>query len=166
MIETTPKFQTKTGYCYLRDSRLVLTRGGERSTQVRCSPVISWLAVSFQFIMGALLLLEAYVVMQDEFRPLVIALALLSAWLLYGSLTVILGRYSTVTVISKDSIQSVKFCRGVRGFTRSRFVVTFRNPRGKIHRRLIMLPGSMNGGNQVTDNEALGVMDQYVKTVS
>jgi len=54
-------------------------------------------------------------------------------------------------VINRDSIQRTLFKKGIKGLTRARFEVYFRESSEKIKKRLIMLPGSLTGGDTETD---------------
>lgn len=156
-------FKTKTGYCYLRSSMIVLTRGNSRSTMVKLTQIMSLLMDGFQLVIGLLLLCYVCFFCAERFWLGAVAFALISGWLLYGSLPFFLGGYSATPIIRKGSIRKVRFYRGVKGITRSRFEITFENHNGKLRRRLIILPGNLSGAGRARGDEILHLMNEYFK---
>ena len=65
--------------------------------------------------------------------------------------------YSATSTIERNKIKEVKFIDAKYGATRSRFEVLFEDEKGKIKTRLILLPGSLNDGENET-KKALEIM--------
>lgn len=65
--------------------------------------------------------------------------------------------YSAISKIERNKIKEVKFIDAKYGATRSRFEVLFEDQKGKIKTRLILLPGSLNDGENET-KKALEIM--------
>ncbi|WP_432671605.1 hypothetical protein [Flavobacterium sp. SM2513] len=65
--------------------------------------------------------------------------------------------YSATSIIARDRIKEVKFMNAKFGATRSAFEVVFEDNDGKLKKRLILLPGSLNNGSAETD-KALAIM--------
>ncbi|MDR3305724.1 MAG: hypothetical protein LBS85_06875 [Clostridiales Family XIII bacterium] len=55
---------------------------------------------------------------------------------------------SGVMKIDRDAIRKVKYTRGVPGFTRPRFIVAFRDEKGRTKERAILMPGSFSDGQR------------------
>lgn len=64
---------------------------------------------------------------------------------------------SAAPVIPRDRIIRIQFVKGVPGLTRSRFEIIFKNDGGSAKKRLVMLPGSLNGEKEETA-KALKIM--------
>lgn len=63
---------------------------------------------------------------------------------------------SATPVIFRNTIKDILF-KKASGITRAYFIVNFVNDKGKLKKRLIMLPGSLSGGENETD-KALTMM--------
>ena len=77
--------------------------------------------------------------------------------MIYGLLSSI--NNSAIPVIERESIQKTIFKKGIKGLTRARFEILFNDKSGKLKKRLIMLPGSLTGGETETDI-ALRIMQE------
>ena len=55
--------------------------------------------------------------------------------------------------------KEVKLKKALKGLTRSRFEVMFEDEKGKIKKRLIMLPGSLSDGQNETE-KAIEIMTE------
>jgi len=64
-------------------------------------------------------------------------------------------------VVYRQLIQQIKFINKIAGLTRARFLVIFINEKGKTKTRLIMLPGSLTGG-QSKKNIANRLMQEEI----
>ncbi|MBL1280967.1 MAG: phosphoribosylaminoimidazolesuccinocarboxamide synthase [Fluviicola sp.] len=67
---------------------------------------------------------------------------------------------STVSMISRQHIEEVKFKKGNTGLTRSRFEVFFKDNNDKLKKRLILLPVSMNDGDIETEKAIQIMIDE------
>ncbi|MFD2907222.1 hypothetical protein ACFSX9_00595 [Flavobacterium ardleyense] len=65
--------------------------------------------------------------------------------------------YSATPIIERNKIKNAKFIDAKYGATRSRFEVLFADEKGKIKTRIILLPGSLNDGEEET-KKALEIM--------
>ena len=80
---------------------------------------------------------------------------LLGIYLLYEVVNSI--NSSAIPIIDRQKIKEVKFKKALVGLTRSRFEVLFEDDKGKIKKRLIMLPGSLADDQNETE-KALKIM--------
>ena len=84
-----------------------------------------------------------------------ILLGILGVYLVYGIVTSI--NNSATPIIHRHKIKEVKLKKAIPGLTRARFEVLFENEQGKIKKRLIMLPGLLQGGPDETE-KAIKIM--------
>jgi hypothetical protein len=84
---------------------------------------------------------------QDYFTAIIFLL--IAGYLLHGIINSI--NNSATPVIDRKSIHKVTFKKGITGLTRARFEVLFTDNNGNTKKRLIMLPGSLSGGQTETD---------------
>ena len=77
-----------------------------------------------------------------------ILFGLFGIYLVYGIINCL--NNSANPIIYRQKIKEVKVKQAVKGLTRSRFEVLFGNEKGKIKKRLILLPGSLNKGQNET----------------
>jgi hypothetical protein len=148
-------FKTKTGFCHITEEKIILTRDG---------------------VMGTIASMEV----GNNIPKLLITYGLTSLWLMYCAYNsylngdtfevVIFGLFglclvyviakslnnSATPIIDRKDIKTVKFIKGISGLTRSRFEVEF-NQKGKIKKRLILLPGSLTDGQNETE-KAIKIM--------
>ncbi len=80
---------------------------------------------------------------------LTVLFGLIGTFLLYSVIRSI--GHSATPVIDRQSIREIKFTKGIPGLTRSRFTVFFRDRNGRTKKRLILLPGSLSGGQNETE---------------
>lgn len=91
-----------------------------------------------------------------------ILFGLLGIYLIYG---IVNSNNNTATpVIDRRKIKEVKLKKVIIGLTRSRFEVLFEDERGKIKKRLIMLPGSLSGGQNETEKAIKIMTDEKLIT--
>jgi len=156
-------FKTKTGFCHIFPDKIILTRDGIIGTVAKVT-VGKGMARMF-FIYGALSLWLFYTAynsyLQGQlFQP--ILFLLLGLGLIFGILSSL--NNSATPVIERNKIRNVKFKKGIAGITRSRFEVFFEDENGKIKRRMIMLPGSMTGGQEATEQAIKIMTDEKLMT--
>jgi hypothetical protein len=139
-------FRTKTGFCHITDDEIILSRDGIRGNvaKVTVGNSISRILVIYG-IASMLLLLYAFSQYQHDHVIEAALFGALGAYLVSGIMRSL--NNSAAPVIDRKAIRQVKFVRGVRGLTRSRFEVLF-DERGRIKKRLILLPGSMSDGER------------------
>ncbi len=155
-MEDNKTFKTKTGFCHILPDKIVLTRDGM---------IGNIESISVGNTMGLILLIYSglsialFYFAFDSYKNGQIAqtifFSLLGAFLLYSIL--ISTNNSTTPIIERTKIKEIKLTRGTRFITRSRFEVFFEDEKGKIKKRLIMLPGSLTGGQTETD-KAIKIM--------
>lgn len=149
-MDSEKKFRTKTGYCHILADKIILTRDGIIGDVAKLT--IGNNIARILIIYGLIALGLIYFAIdnfnkQDNFTAIFLLLIAIS--LIYGIFNSL--NNSATPVIDRKSIQKVKFIKGITGLTRARFVVIFTNDNGKTNKRLIMLPGSLTGGQTETD---------------
>lgn len=148
-------FRTKTGQCHILDDRIVLTREGFAGN---VSEIVVGNNISRSLIMYTVLVAYMFYKSYElyiEGATVRMVLHLVVATLL--SILIIKGINNSATpVIFRNKIRDVVF-KDATGLTRSYFIVTFENDKGKLKKRLIMLPGSLTGGEEETP-KALSIM--------
>lgn len=151
-------FKTKTGFCHILPDRIVLTRDGiiGNVAAVTVGNNISRIL----FIYGGLsvgLFYYAFDYYKSGQIYLPIFFILLGMYLIYGILGSI--NNSATPIIDKNKIIDIKFKKAFIGLTRPRFEVLFEDEKGKIKKRIIILPGSLtNGQNEI--EKALRIMSE------
>lgn len=150
------RFKTMIGYCYLYPDKIVLARNGNpEEINLKNEEQRLWKHLVFYTVIGLLLARLAYV--DRDYLPMCLWLSLTSAWLLFNVLRSIILKESSTALMERDKIRSVRFKKGVRYLTRSRFIVVFEDRKGRTRYRYIFLPGSLNNGPKATE-EALIAM--------
>lgn len=137
-------FRTKTGFCHITDDRLILTRDGVTGNFSKV--VVGNRITRILAIYGCLsiaLLYFAYDSYAHGDRATTWLLGFTALYLVYG--IVKSRKYSATPIIERKDIQRVTYNGGIPGLTRPRFEVEF-NDNGEWRKRLIMLPGTLSGG--------------------
>ena len=156
-------FKTKTGYCHILPDRIVLTRDGiiGNATQLATGSNVSRIVL----IYGGLAIWLFYIAFENYQNGLV-ALALLfgfmGIFIFYGLLRSL--NNSATPIILREKIKEVKLKKGTAGLTRSRFEILFEDDKGKVKKRLIMLPGSLNDGQNETEKAINIMIDEKLMT--
>ena len=157
-MESEKIFKTKTGFCHILPDKIVLTRDGvigniakitTGNTLIRVLLIYSILALS--------LLYFAFKAYQQENFFTGIFFSLFGLYLFVGVFSSL--NNSAAPVIDRHKIKAIKLIQGITGLTRTRFVVKFEDEKGKIKNRLIMLPGSLSGGQEETQ-KAIQIMTE------
>jgi hypothetical protein len=149
-MESEKKFRTKTGYCHILADKIVLTRDGIAGNLAKATVgnSISRILIIYGLISFGLMYFAI-----DNFNKhdnfIAVLFLLIAVYLIYGIINSL--NNSATPVIKRQSIQQIKFIKGIAGLTRARFVVLFTDDNGKNKKRLIMLPGSLTGGQTETD---------------
>lgn len=156
-MNTEKRFKTKAGFCHILSDKIVLTKDGiigNISNKVTGKGVYKTLIIYSG--LSIYLLYSSYNKFQNDKVVFGVLHAVLGLFLIYG---VIISRNNSATsIIERSTIKETKFIKGRTGLTRSRFEVFFEE-NGKIKKRLIPLPGSLNNGNAETE-EALRIMKE------
>lgn len=144
------KFKTKTGYCHILEDKIVLTRDGVIGDMAKLT--VGNKIYRILIIYGLISLGLIYLAFDKFNKHEHIGAALYLLIALYMSYGIINSLNNSATpIINRQSIQQIKFIKGIAGLTRARFVVNFVDNNGKAKKRLIMLPGSLTGGLSETD---------------
>ncbi|OUJ73309.1 phosphoribosylaminoimidazolesuccinocarboxamide synthase [Hymenobacter crusticola] len=151
-------FKTKTGYCHILPDKIVLAREGLIGSLAEAHvgnniarPLITY------GVFATLLAYWSYNNYKDAEYIMAGYLGLLAVILVYVILISL--KNSAQPIIERKQIQKIVFKPAFRGLTRARFEILFRDKNGKMKKRLIMLPGSLNGGKAGTD-KALIIMQE------
>ena len=157
-MEKENTFKTKTGYCHILPDRIVLTRDGSIgnvASVVSNNNLTRILMVYVAFSVFLLYLAFKSSIKGQFFMP--IFYGTISFYLMYG---VFASRNNSSTpVIERNKIKEIKYKKAIFGLTRARFEVFFEDEKGKIKKRIIMLPGSLSDGKVETE-KALVIMKQ------
>lgn len=148
-MEDEKKFRTKSGYCHILPDKIVLTRDGivGNVSKVMVGNGIARILVIYALI-AAVFAYCGYVYLKNGHYVsggIFAGLAVLLVMSILGSLN-----NSGTPVIGRERIVKIGFIRGITGVTRSRFDVYFRNANNRIKKRVIMMPGSLNGEKEET----------------
>ncbi|WP_417351752.1 phosphoribosylaminoimidazolesuccinocarboxamide synthase [Flavobacterium alkalisoli] len=151
------KFKTKTGYCHILPDKIVLTRNGiigELSNAVVGNSIVKPLIMYGLFLAYMVYKIVTLYNIGEQVQSMFhLAVAALLLFLIFKSIS-----NSATPVIYRNTIKSVIFKKATL-LTRAYFIVVFENDKGKTKKRLIMLPGSMTGGDEAT-GEALIIMNE------
>lgn len=157
-MEVEKTFKTKTGFCHVLPDRIVLTRDGiiGNVAKVTVGNNVTRILIIYGVITIGLFYfaLEAF---QNGQALQPILFGLIGLYLIYGIINSL--KNSATPIIDRQRIKEVKLKRAAKGLTRSRFEVLFEDEKGKIKKRLIMLPGSMTDGQNETER-AIEIMTE------
>ncbi|WP_130733840.1 phosphoribosylaminoimidazolesuccinocarboxamide synthase [Flavobacterium sp. J27] len=143
------KIKTKTGFCHILPDKIVLTKDASISN-LQTSPENHIGKILFIYTIIAFVnFYFAYKGYELDNTLQMVVSALFGIILIYGIVTSI--NNSTTSVIERDKIKEVRLKKAVNGITRTRFEVFFEDEKGKIKKRLIMLPGYLKSGPIETD---------------
>jgi hypothetical protein len=148
-------FKTKTGFCHVTQDQIILTRDGiaGNAAKVMVGNSISRILI----IYGFLSLMLVYFTYDSYLKGNIFVAILLGLSALYLINGIIKSVNNSATpIIERKDITAIKFVKGFPGLTRSRFEIEF-NDEGKSKKRLILLPGSMTGGQEETE-KAIAIM--------
>ncbi|MDN3619628.1 phosphoribosylaminoimidazolesuccinocarboxamide synthase [Polaribacter undariae] len=144
------QFKTKTGFCHILPDKIILTRDGiiGNMAKVAVGKSITRVIIIYGGI-SAFLLYSAFDSFQTDQIPMSIFYLIIGLFLMYGIFTSL--NNSATPIIERKDITSIKFKKAIFGITRSRFEVLFKDENGKIKKRIIMLPGSLDNGKNETE---------------
>ncbi|CAD0009994.1 hypothetical protein [Flavobacterium chungangense] len=155
-MENEKIFTTKTGFCHILSDKIILSRDGiiGNVAKITVGNGMSRTLLIYSTI-SIFLLYSAYSSFQKGENVSVLFFGLLAVFLIYGIIKSI--NNSATPIIERSKIKEVKFINAKVGLTRSRFEILFEDENGKLKKRLIMLPGSLNDGTNETE-KALTIM--------
>jgi hypothetical protein len=151
------KFLTKTGYCHVTYERLVIKREGvigKASQGIYGSSIKRTLLIYTILTIIILALGVQSVYAKNYFTEIFLLLNVL-----LFIINIILSRNNSATnMIERPSVELVEAHPPHHPFTKAYFTIHFVE-KGKKYKRLIMLPGSLSGGNEEY-KKALAIMKQ------
>jgi len=149
-------FKAKSGFCHILPDKIVLTRDGiiGNVAKVTVGNTISRILIIYGTLTIGFLYF-AFDSYKNEQIFQTVLFGILGIFLVYGIIRSI--NNSATPIIYRDKIKTIKFKAAILGLTRSRFEVFFETENGKIKKRLIMLQGSLTGGQSETE-KALKIM--------
>ena len=144
------QFKTKTGFCHILPDKIILTRDGiiGNMAKVAVGKSITRVLIIYGGI-SAFLLYSAFDSFQTGQIPMSIFYLIIGLFLMYGIFASF--NNSATPIIERKDITSIKLKKAIFGITRSRFEVLFKDENGKIKKRIIMLPGSLDNGKNETE---------------
>ena len=157
-MERGKTFKTKTGFCHILPDKIILTRDGIIGNVAKVTVgnnIIRILIIYGGLASGLLYLAFTNYQSNKVFKS--ILFGAIGIYLIYGILNSI--NNSATPIIERNKIKSINLKKAIFGLTRSRFEVNFKDDNGKMKKRLIMLPGSMNNGQSETE-KAIGIMTE------
>ncbi|MBC5836283.1 phosphoribosylaminoimidazolesuccinocarboxamide synthase [Flavobacterium sp. F372] len=155
-MESEKKFKTKTGFCHILPDKIILTRDGiiGNVAEITVGNKISRILIIYTGF-AIFLLYFAFTDYQENKIFSTLSYVFFAVYLLFKVKQSM--NYSATSTIERNKIKDVKFIDAKYGATRSRFEVIFEDENGKIKTRLILLPGSLNDGENET-KKALEIM--------
>jgi len=155
-MENEKVFKTKDGICHILQDKIVITSNGKSVSETLLSTK-NWMPIILLVFSIASVILFYFAVdnYQNNKHVESIIFGLAGIYTIYANLVNI--HTSTIPVVDRKSIKTIKFKKGIIGLTRSRFEVFFENEKGKTKKRYVMLPGSLTGGENETE-KALQLM--------
>src|SRR5574343_118147 len=155
-MENEKKFKTKTGFCHILPDKIILTRDGSIGdiAKITVGNGIARILIIYS-IFAIFLLYFAFKAYQESKVVTTLFYVGFAGYVLYKVKQS--TNYSAISKIERNKIKEVKFIDAKYGATRSRFEVLFEDQKGKIKTRLILLPGSLNDGENET-KKALEIM--------
>lgn len=155
-MENEKVFKTKTGFCHILPDKVILTKDGiiGNVAKVTVGNNVTRILIIYSGLSIALLYF-AFSNYQDGRTFQSIFFGAIGIYLIYGIFSSL--NNSATPIIERNKIKSVDLKKAIFGLTRSRFEVKFEDENGKMKKRLIMLPGSMNNGQNETE-KAIEIM--------
>jgi hypothetical protein len=151
-------FRTKTGYCHITDEQIVLSRDGVRGEMAKITNgnSISQSLIIYGVISVGMLVASVSAFLKKDYFPAVISL-IIPVFLIYSILKSL--NNSATPIIDRKSIQEVRFHKAITGITRAYFEVYFKDDKGKVKKRMILLPGSIASDPNEIEN-AVSIMQE------
>lgn len=157
-MQTEKVFKTKTGFCHILPDKIIITRDGiiGNVAKVTVGNNINRILLIYGGL-SLFLFYSAFSSFQKGQTSTSVLYGIIGLFLIYGIFTSL--NNSATPIIKRDKIKGIKLKKTIFGLTRSRFEVIFDDDKGKIKKRLIMLPGSMTDGQNETE-KAIKIMTE------
>lgn len=155
-MATEQKFKTKAGFCHVLPDKIVLTRDGvvgHVSELIVGNKIYQVLSV--YGIISIVFLYQAYTKFVNKDWIVFICYLIIGVFLIFSIARS--AKLSATPIIERDRIRKIEFKQAKKFLTRSYFKIDFEQKNGKIKTRLIILPGSLSGGEEET-KKALEIM--------
>ncbi len=156
-MEKEKTFKIKNGFCHITPEKIIITKDGNIGEVSEKKEKGRFFKIALLYsLVSIYLLYKAYRYFDkgDLWTTLFYGVfALLFIFILFIS-----RNNSSTPVIERKNIKKVKFTNGKSGYTRARFEIVF-DENGTLKRRFIMLPGSLNDGENET-KKALAIMKE------
>lgn len=148
-MESEKKFKTKTGFCHVFPDKIILTRDGiiGNIAKVTVGNKISRTLIIYSGFAISLLYF-AFTAYQENKVVTALIYIFFAGYIVFKAKQS--SNYSATSTIQRNKIKEVKFVDAKYGATRSRFEILFEDENGKLKTRLILLPGSLNDGENET----------------
>ncbi len=149
-MENEKVFKTKTGFCHILPEKIVLTRDGiiGNISKTVVGNGISKILIIYSGI-AVFMFYNAFTYFKNGQNGSAMLFSFLGGFLIYGIIKSF--NNSAAPIIERNKIKKASFINGKTGLTRSRFEIMFEDENGKLKKRLIMLPGSLNDGQNETE---------------
>jgi hypothetical protein len=157
-METDKTFRTKTGFCHVTNDKIILTRDGVigNLSKVTVGDNVTRILIIYGLLSIGLIYFTYDSYAKGDMATTVF-FGLMGLYLIYG---IVKSRnHSATPIIERKDIKSVTYNSGTSGLTRPRFEVEF-NDNGQIKKRLIMLPGTLAGGQREADKAVQIMRDE------
>ncbi len=146
-MENTKTFRTKTGYCHVLEDKIILSREGTLGNvaEIAVGNNISQILIIYGIIAAVFI----YMGIDSYTKHQILQALLMGIFALYMIFNIINSRNNSATpIIERRAIKAIKFKKGISGISRSRFEILFEDEKGKLKKRLILLPGAMDGTDE------------------
>jgi hypothetical protein len=138
-LSSEKSYKTKSGYCFILDNRIVLTREkviGDITDTFVGNILARLYAIGALF--AVVLLYFGFERYRNNDKIVGIILLLVASYTIYIAIKSF--KKSIRSVINRDSIRQIHFKKGIKGIYNARFEVFFTNTRGEQKKQLIVLP--------------------------
>ena len=155
-METEKLYRTKTGYCHILPDKIVLTREGKigEIANITVGNSVTRILIIYSIFSLALFYFSFSIFKTGQIFQSILFF-LLGIYFSYGIFNSL--NNSATPIIERRKIKSVKLKKGVSGLTRTRFEVFFEDTNGKLKKRLIILPGTLENGKE-EEEKAVKIM--------
>ncbi|MDR7208592.1 phosphoribosylaminoimidazolesuccinocarboxamide synthase [Flavobacterium piscis] len=149
-MENDKTFKTKTGFCHILPEKIVLTRDGiiGNISKTIVGNGMSKILIIYSAV-ALFMFYNAFTYFQNNQNGSAVLFSFLGVFLIYGIIKSL--NNSATPIIERNKIKDAQFINGKSGLTHTRFEIMFEDENGKLKKRLIMLPGSLNDGQNETE---------------
>lgn len=154
-------FRTKLGYCHVFPDKIILNNSLDPKIRSASSDknTIGWRLMFYALLTVYILYKSVQLYMDGEMFRFSLHAA---AGLVLGYTTIKGINNTTVGLIERSKIREVIF-KEASFLTRAHLSILFEDSKGKLKKRLIMLPGSLSGGKEETKKaERIMLIEGYI----